>query len=262
MDTDHTTGVGQIAITGRYDSRKDSFGVDANYALDGSNTVYSTYSVTDEKVLALGLESGFTAFGRRNTIDLVYHPPRDNAGLKVSVRQGKTKVSGIFSFDNIQANNIKDTTARYELDAKLNGMESLKMSFDGKSRAAKIKLSRKLDSRNRFEAEYSYATPDSKFVSLSYKHFYSKNNTFVLSTNYGSRRYKIEWDCKTDNGPWNVSTSFPFGARQVFFCLFEYQIWHCSVRVLSVPIADSLSCVCSRQSVLLWLQPPHWRLAY
>jgi len=89
----------------------------------------------------------------------------------------------------------------------------LKMSFDGKTKASKVKVSRKLDPKNRLDAEYNYIGADSKFVSLTFKHQYSKVHTFSMNTNYGSRKYKIEWDCKTENGPWTVATSFPFNAR-------------------------------------------------
>lgn len=211
-DTDHTTGAGQVAITGRYDSKKDSFGVDAAYAVDDNNTIYGSYGVTDEKVVALGLETGFTAFGRRNTVDMTYHPPRDSARMKVAVRQGKTKISAFFSFENFQAKNVQDHSEQYELDAKLSGVESLKMSFDGKTKAAKVKVSRKLDPKNKLDAQYHYVNPTTKNVSLTFKHQYSKVHTFAVTTDYGARKYKVEWDCKTDNGPWTVATSFPFNA--------------------------------------------------
>lgn len=195
--------------------------MDAAYTVDDSNTIYGSYGVTDEKVVALGIESGFSAFGRRNTIDMAYHPPRDSARMKVAVRQGKTKISAFFSFENFQANNVKDHSERYELDAKLSGVESLKMSFDGKTKASKVKVSRKLDPKNRLDAEYSYVTSASKHVSLTFKHQYSKVHAFSVTTDYGARKYKVEWDCKTDNGPWTVATSFPFNARYVTeFCAF------------------------------------------
>lgn len=215
MDTDHTTGAGQVAITGRYDSKKDSFGVDAAYAVDDANTVYGSYGVTDERVAAVGLETGFTAFGRRNTVDLSYQPPSDAAALKLAVRQGKTKVAAHVTFDDFQKNRGAKRGERYELDARLSGVENLKMSFDASSKAAKVKVSRRLDPKNRLDAEYSYISAASRFVSLTFKHQYSKVHAFAVTTNYGARNYKLEWDCKTDNGPWTVSTSFPFNARYV-----------------------------------------------
>lgn len=212
-DTDHTTGIGQVAITGKYDSRKDSFGLEAAYALDSANTLHGVYGVTDEKVLSLGWETGFVAFGRRNTVDLNYYPHTDVTALKVAVRQSKTKVSGVFTFNNFTSSHIKDHAENYELDAKLNGMESLKMNFNAKTNAAKVKISRKLDAKNTLQAEYVYANRDHRYVSVCFKHAYSKTHTFAVTTNYGTKKYDVEWDCKTDNGPWTISTAFPFNAR-------------------------------------------------
>lgn len=133
--------------------------------------------------------------------------------MKVAVRQGKTKVSAVFSFDNFQSSKLNDHSERYELDAKLSGVESLKMSFDGKTKASKVKVSRKLDPKNKLEALYSYQNESSKSVCLTFKHQYSKVHTFSIATDYGSRKFKAEWDCKTDNGPWTIATSFPFNGR-------------------------------------------------
>lgn len=212
VDTDHTTGSGQFAITGRYDSKKDSFGVDAAYAMDDTNTLYTSYAVTDEKVTALGLETGFTAFGRQNTIDMTYSPPHDTAKLKVAVRQGKTKLSGLFTFEDFQQSKVSKHSERYEFDAKLSGAESLKMSFDGKSKAAKVKVSRKLDPKNKLDAEYHYTDSSLKYVSLNFKHQYSKVHAFSVTTDYGARKFKVEWNCNTENGPWTVGSSFAFNA--------------------------------------------------
>lgn len=205
-----------MAITGRYDSKKDSFGVDAAYAIDDTNTIYGSYGVTDEKVTSLGLETAFAAFGRSSTVDLVYKPPADSASAKISVRNGKTKLTGFFSFANFKDDNVKNHAETYELDAKLSGVESLKMSFNAKTRASKIKVSRKLDPKNRIEGEYSYVDAASKYVSVKLKHQYNNTHTFGVTTNYGPRRYKVEWDCKTENGPWNISSTFPFNARYVY----------------------------------------------
>lgn len=220
-DTDHTTGSGKVAITGRYDSKKDSFGVDAAYALDDNNTIYAYYGVTDERLLSAGLETGFTAFGRRSTVDLVYLPPRDAAKAKLSVRQGKMKMAAVLTAE--KARDPKSISARYELDAKLSGVESLKMMFDARSKASRLKVSRKLDPKNKLEAEYNYHNPSSKSVSLTFTHQYSKLHTFGVTTNYGARKYTVEWDCRTDNGPWTVATSFPFNARYVYcFCALSF----------------------------------------
>lgn len=230
VDTDHTTGAGQVAITGRYDSKKDSFGVDAAYTVDDSNTIYGSYGVTDEKIISLGLESGFTAFGRRNTVDMVYHPPNDSAMMKFAIRQGKTKVAAYFSFDDFKETNVKSHSERYELDARLSGVESLKMTFDGKTKASKVKVSRKLDPKNKLDAEYHYLSASTKYVSLTFKHQYSKIHAFSVTTNYGARKYKVEWDCKTENGPWTVSTAFPFNVR----CVKAYSLFRKLVTTFSV----------------------------
>eukprot|EP00178_Gracilaria_changii_P000336 TRINITY_DN1041_c0_g1_i1.p1 TRINITY_DN1041_c0_g1~~TRINITY_DN1041_c0_g1_i1.p1 ORF type:complete len:258 (+),score=35.72 TRINITY_DN1041_c0_g1_i1:202-975(+) len=210
VDTDHSTGKGKFALTGRYASKKDSFGIDAAYAIDDSNTIYATYGVTDEKLLALGIETGFSAFSRRATVDLTYSPPRDAAALKAAVRQGKFKVSTYFSFDNFKKNIVSSHSERYEVEAKISGVENLKISFDGKSRAAKIKLSHKLDAKNKLDAEYQHLAGGSKAVVFTLKHAYSKSHTFALGFNYGAKKCKAEWDCKTDNGPWTITTNFPF----------------------------------------------------
>lgn len=211
-DTSHTTGPGQFAITGKYDSKKDSFVVEAAYAFDDNNTVYTTYAVTDERVSSVGLESGMSAFGRRLTLDMTGFPPRDATALKLAIRQGKTKVASTFSFDSVQDRKTTAMRARYELDAKLSAAESLKMSFDAKSHAAKVKVSRKLDPKNKLDAEYNYIDADSKFLSVKFAHQYNSTHSFAVTANYGSRKYIVDWDCKTDNGPWTVSSSFPFNA--------------------------------------------------
>ncbi|PXF49019.1 hypothetical protein BWQ96_01157 [Gracilariopsis chorda] len=212
IDTDHPTGKGKVAITGRYTSKKDAFGIDAAYAIDDAHTIYASYGVTEEKLVALGIESGFTAFGKRSTFDLTYNPPKDSATLKAAVRQGKLKLTGIFSFDSLKKDTVKNHSERYEVDAKISGSESLKMSFDGKSRAAKVKLSRKLDPKNKLDAEYHHISAGSKAVVLTLKHAYNKAHTFSLGFNYGGKKCKVEWDCKTENGPWTVTTNFPFNA--------------------------------------------------
>lgn len=212
-DTDHTTGSGQVAITGRYDSMRDSFGVDATYALDDVNTVYGSYGVTEEKISALGIESAFSAFKRESTVDLTYIPPNDSARVKLAVRQGKVKVSAVVSFDNVQKSDLNEHAERYEFDARLSGIESLKLSFDGKTKAAGVKVSRKLDVKNKLDAEYKYVNSSSQSVSLTFKHQYNKNHLFSMTTDYGSRKYFVEWECKTENGPWTVATSFPFSGR-------------------------------------------------
>jgi hypothetical protein len=210
FDTDHAHGAGSVAVTGRYSSKTDAFGIDAAYRLDDSSTVYLSYGVSEEKLLGLGMESGFDLFGRKNVVDLAYSPPSDSAAMKLTVRQGKTKLCGYYSFDNFSESNFRNHKSRYELDTTLNDYESLNMTFDQGSRAAKLKVSRKLDRKNRLVAEYNHVTSTKKFVALTLKHALSRVHTISLGANYGNRKYKIEWDCKTANGPWTVTSAFPF----------------------------------------------------
>lgn len=163
----------------------------------------------------MGLETGFTAFGRRSTVDIQYNPPKDTAMIKCAIRQGKTKLSAMFSFDSFKQDTLKNHAERYEFDAKLSSTESLKLAFDASSKAGKIKVTRKLDPKNRVDAEYNYNNTNSKYVALTLKHQYSKTHTFGVTTNYGAKKFRVEWDCKTDNGPWTVSTNFPFNSRLV-----------------------------------------------
>lgn len=172
--------------------------------------MHLSYGVTEEKVLGMGMETGFSLFGRQNVIDLAYAPPQDTAAMKLTVRQGNTKVCGYYTFSNFSADRAKNHKSRYELDSKLNDFESLKMSYDQGTRAAKIKVARRLDTRNRFEAEYNYISSAKKFVALTLKHAYNKMHTISLGANYGTRKFKAEWDVKTLNGPWTLSTTFGF----------------------------------------------------
>ena len=148
---------------------------------------------------------------------------------KLAIRQGKVKLSTLVSFPNFKTSSCKEHVERYELDAKLSPIESLRLSFDGKSKASKIKVTRKLDPKNRIDAEYNYTSASLKYASLTFKHYYSKVHTFGINANYGSRKYRAEWECNTENGPWTVSTSFPFNARCVYcracfvlFCVSQY----------------------------------------
>jgi hypothetical protein len=192
-----------------YNSKTDSFGIDGVYKIDGSS-LHLSYGVTEEKLLGMGMETGFDLFGRQNVVDLAYSPPLDTAAMKLTVRQGKTKMAGFFAFENFSSSHVKNHKCSYELDTKLNDFESLKMKFNQKTRASKIKVSRRLDAKNRLEAEYSYMDATKKFVALTLKHAYNKAHTFSVGANYGSRKYRLEWDCKTANGPWTVTSSFGF----------------------------------------------------
>jgi hypothetical protein len=207
FDTDHTCGVGSIAITGRYASKTDAFGIDSAYRMDDSSTLYLSYGVSEEKVLGIGMETGFDLLGRKNAIDLAYSPPTDSAAMKLTVRQGKTKICGYYTFDNISESNIKNHKSRYELDTKLNDFESLNMTFDQGTRAAKLKVTRSLDRKNRLVAEYNHVTATKKFVALTLKHALSKVHTISMGANYGTHKYKMEWDCKTANIPFQQEPS-------------------------------------------------------
>lgn len=160
----------------------------------------------------MGVETGFCLFGRQNVVDLAYSPAQDSAAMKLTTRQGKTKVCGYFSFSNFSADKAKNHKSRYELDAKLSDLESLKMSFEQGTRAAKLRVSRRLDTRNTAQVEYNYVASTKKFVVLSLKHAYNKMHTVSLSANYGSRKFKLDWDVKTQSGPWNLATSFGFSS--------------------------------------------------
>jgi hypothetical protein len=210
FDTDHTCGAGALGITGRYASKTDSFGIDGVWKMDPSTAMHVSYGVTEEKILGLGMETGFDVWGRQNVVDLAYSPPQDTAAVKVTMRQGKTKVCGYYSFSNFSSEKFKNHKSRYELDAKLNDFESLKMTFDQGTRAAKVKVARRLDPRNSIQAEYNYVTSTKKFVALTLKHAYNKMHTISLGANYGTRKFKLDWDVKTQNGPWNLSTTFGF----------------------------------------------------
>lgn len=212
FDTDHAVGAGALGITGRYTSKTDSFGIDAVWKIEPTSAVHASYGVTDEKLLGMGMETGFSLFGRQNVVDLAYSPPQDAAAMKLTTRQGKTKVCGYFSFSDFSVDKVKNHMSRYELDAKLSDFESLKMSFEQGTRAAKLRVARRLDVRNTVQAEYNYVTSTKKFIVLSLKHAYNKMHTVSLSANYGSRKFKLDWDVKTQSGPWNVATTFGFNS--------------------------------------------------
>lgn len=209
-DTDHEAGVGTVAITGRYHSKTDSFGIDAVYEIDDSSSAHMTYGVTEEKIMSLGMETGFGLLGRTNVVDLMYAPPSDQAALKMTVRQGKTKLSGTYLFPSFSTAHLKQHKSKYELSTKLNEFEKLEMTFDQTSKAAKVKLSRKLDSRNRLDGEYNYVDAGKRFVALTLKHAYNQTHSFSMGANYGTRKYKVEWGIATANGPWTINSSFGF----------------------------------------------------
>lgn len=212
FDTDHAVGAGAVGITGRYTSKTDSFGIDGVWKADSSSSIHVSYGVTEEKLLGMGVEKGFSAFGRQNVVDMAYSPAQDSAAMRMTTRQGKTKICGYFAFSDFSADKAKNHKSRYELDAKLSDFESLKMSFEQGTRAAKLRVVRRLDVRNTAQVEYNYVTSTKKFLVFSLKHACNKMHTISLSANYGSRKFKLDWDVKTQSGPWNLATSFGFSS--------------------------------------------------
>lgn len=209
-DTDHPCGKGKLGLTGNYTSRTDSFGIEGSYKIDKNSTAYLIYGVTDEKIAACGLETGFSFSGRSAVVDLIYAPPQDSAAAKFSLRRGLTKICGYFGFDQFSTSRLANPRMRYELDTKLSDSNSFKMVLDQTDKTAKMKFNRRLDEKNRIEAEYVYRNPARKFLTLTLKHAYSKNLTFAVGANYGDRKYKVEWDSKGKNGPWTLTTTFGF----------------------------------------------------
>lgn len=210
FDTDHPSGKGNLAITGRYASKSDSFAVDAVYKPELGSAAHLTYGVTDAQLLGVGIESGATLFGRPTTIDLAYSPPQDAAALKLTLKDGKMKMAAYYGFNAFTSSGVANHKSRYELDAKLSTLEAVKLTFDQGSKAAKMRVTRKLDKRNTLQAEYNFVTATKKFVAVTLKHAYSKQHAFSLQSNYGTRKFKVEWDLKTENGPWTAATTFGF----------------------------------------------------
>lgn len=225
-------GSGQVSVTGRYESKKDSFGIDTAFATDDNNTLYGSYMVTDERISSLGLETGFNLTStKRVTIDTTYFPPSDAARLKVLLRQGKMKLAGTW-----QAPSLKSLSAtsgdvlqqvKCEFETKLSPMETLKLGFDSKTKAAKAKYARKLDAKNKVDMEYAYPGTSSSSsagggrgnsaVTVKLSHTYSPKHSFSTAFNYGTKKIAAEWEWKTDKGPWTINASFPFNARYVMF---------------------------------------------
>lgn len=216
--------MGKVALTGKYESKKDSFTVNLSYLADDNNTFFGTYSVTDEKISSFGFESGFNLGKARSMVDVTYLPPIDAAACKLSVRQGKVKMTATTTVTSVRSGGEgRQHTENFELESALSAKESLFMSFNAKSRATSLKMSRRLDPKNKIEAQYVYNKASDKFATLSYTHIYSKMHTFAANVDYGANKLNVEWNCNTDNGPWKVTSSFPFNARYVtvfFFFLF------------------------------------------
>lgn len=213
-DTDHAVGKGSMSITGRFDSKGDSIRFESAYLLGDSFTAHAKYGITDEKLLGVGLETRFEFLGRANTVDMVYAPASDVGTMKLAVKQGAAKLSGSFSFDGLRARRVLSLpAAQYELNAKLNDVESIKLGFNKKSRAAKVKWMRKLDPRNRLDFELHYPGANAnkeKFAVVSLNHAVSKRHAVTYSTNYGTKKHLLEWVYKTQAGPWTVACDLAF----------------------------------------------------
>lgn len=211
-DTDHSTGGGTLAVTGRYLWPGEALRAEAAYALWNGATAHARFGVTEERVQAIGLESRFAVLGRANTVDVSYRPHADVATVKVAVKQGRAKAAATLDFAQVRAERrLSAPNARYELDARLNASEALKLAYSARSNAAKIKLVRVLDARNRLDVEYNFnARDNARFVVVALKHTFSKRHALAISSNYGTRKYSVEWDYKTKAGPLTVSTDFSF----------------------------------------------------
>lgn len=176
--------------------------------------------VTNERISSLGLETGISLNSKRVTLDTTYFPPSDGARLKLLIRQGKTKLAGTWITPSVKSMST-DTLQNVKLDfeTKVSPIETLKLGFDPKSKATKIKYGRKLDAKNKVDMEYVYAgthVPEGRPVSavtVKLGHGYSPRHSFSTAFNYGTKKIAAEWEWKTDKGPWTVIASFPFNAR-------------------------------------------------
>lgn len=186
--------------------------------------------VTDERISSLGLETGFSInTTKRVTIDMTYFPPSDAARCKVLLRQGKVKLSGTWQAPSVKSLSTEVLQqVKYDFETKLSPMETLKLAFDSKSKAAKVKYGRKLDSKNKVDMEYAYAganVPTGRpvaAVTLKLSHSHSPKHSFSAAFNYGTKKIAAEWEWKTDKGPWTVNAAFPFNARYVCFFVFLF----------------------------------------
>lgn len=200
-----------MAVTGRYSSSNESLVAATSFAVSPSMTAHASYSVTGELLQSLGLESRFAGLGRAHTIDLSYAPGSDRASMKLMLKQNRAKLSAMLNFAKVrEERRLAAPAAKYEIDARLNKKDTLKLAFNVKSGAKKVKLSHTLDDLNRLDLEYNIMRGGDKFVVLALKHAFSKCNTLTVKSNYGAQKYSLEWDYKTKSGPWTVSTDFSF----------------------------------------------------
>lgn len=150
---------------------------------------------------------------RPTTVDMTYVPASDTAHLKAAVKLGATKLAAYYVFDGFRARGtVSKPSSRYELDAKLSPTEQMKLAYDFASKSVKVKLARRLDPRNRLNLELHYAGGGNgkRFGIVSLNHKLAKRHALTIASNYGKRKYSVEWDFKTNAGPWTISTDFSF----------------------------------------------------
>ena len=71
-------------------------------------------------------------------------------------------------------------------------------------------MTRKLDKRNKVDACYVYENQEKKYMKVKLKHSVNKWNSLGVSMDYGKRKYGVDWDIKSENGPWSFKAGFPF----------------------------------------------------
>ncbi len=202
-----------MAITGKWDSPKEALHFQTAYLLGENFTFHAGYGVTDERLLAIGLESRFNFLGFANTVDFNYAPNPDVGTLKLAMKQGAARLGAQFAFDGIGERRIVSKPAtRYELNAKLTANESMKLAFSPATRSSKLKLMHRLDARNRLNVELNYSGGGNgkRYFVVGMNHQLSKKHTLGISSNYGARKYSVELDYKTGGGPWTISTDFSY----------------------------------------------------
>lgn len=168
--------------------------------------------MTDERILAAGVESRFE-FKKPTTVDVTYVPASDTTLLKAAVKLSTAKLSAYYAFDGFRARGtVSKPSSRYELDAKLSPTEQMKLAYDFASKSFKVKLARRLDPRNRLNLEmhYSGRGEGKRFGIISLDHKLAKRHSMKIASDYGKRKYSVEWDFKTNAGPWTISTDFSF----------------------------------------------------
>lgn len=202
-----------MAITGKWDSPGEALHFQTAYLLGDNFTFHAGYGVTDERLLAIGLESRFQFLNTANTIDLNYAPTSDVGSVKVAIKQGAARLGAQFSFDGLgERRVVSKPAARFELDAKLTSSESMKLAFNPANRASKLKVTHRLDCRNSLGVELNYSGGGNgkRYFVVGMNHQLSKKHTLGIRSNYGARKFSVDLDYKTSGGPWTVSTDFSF----------------------------------------------------